>query len=120
MNVKRGLTCVVIVSCAGCASILNEKTQTINVRTSNNAAITAEADGKSFTTPGTVTVMRQKAALTVSTTTPGCAATTNVNSEVDGKFWINILSGGFFGSSTDYGTDKMWRYADPIVISCGS
>jgi len=119
MKAVRGFACVALMTCAGCATILNDPTQTVNVRTSNNAKISGTVDGKPFTTPGTVAVERKKTALSVQTTEPGCAPTTNANSEVDPKFFINILSGGAFGSTTDYASSKMWRYADTIVISCG-
>jgi len=37
---------------------------------------------------------------------------------VDPKFFVNILSGGSFGSTTDYSTEKMWKYNENVVISC--
>ena len=34
-----------------------------------------------------------------------------LDTEVESVFWVNILSGGPFGSSTDYGTESMFKYA---------
>lgn len=104
---------------SGCASILNEKTQQINVAASNGKAISGTVDGVPFTGPGIVSVQRQKASKIFNVDTAGCAKATTVENSVDPKFFINILSGGAFGSTTDYSTDKMWKYADNVVISCG-
>lgn len=103
----------------GCASILNEKTQQINVSSSNGKPIQGTVDGVPFTGPGPVTVTRAKAAKVVAVETPGCAKQTVVDNSVDPKFFINILSGGAFGSTTDYATEKMWKYSDNVVVSCG-
>lgn len=102
----------------GCASILNEPTQNVNISASNGKPLAGNIDGKPFTGPGVVAVQRTKAAKIVTVDTAGCTKTTNLNSEVDGKFFINIISGGAFGSTTDYSTEKMWKYADSVVITC--
>jgi len=41
-----------------------------------------------------------------------------MENDVDPKFFVNVLSGGPFGSSTDYGTEKMWKYAENVTIAC--
>lgn len=109
----------VAVLTTGCASILNEPTQQINVSASNGKAVQGSVDGKSFTTPGVVAVQRTKASKVVTVNEPGCAKETAVESTVDPKFFINILTGGVFGSTTDYSTEKMWKYSDTVVIACG-
>ena len=108
-----------VVMMSGCASILNDKTQTINVAASNGASISGTVDGQKFTAPGPVTVTRTKAAKVFTADSPECAQSTVVNSDVDPKFWLNIIIGGGFGSTTDYSTEKMWHYSDNVVISCG-
>lgn len=107
-----------VVLMTGCASILNEKTQQVNVSASNGKAINGSVDGTAFTAPGVVTVTRAKATKVFNVETAGCAKQTVVENTVDPKFFINILSGGAFGSTTDYSTDKMWKYSDNVVISC--
>lgn len=102
----------------GCASILNEADQKINITTSGNKAISGNVNGVAFTGPGVVTVKREKVAKIISVDTAGCTKQTTLPNEVDTKFWINLLSGGPFGSSTDYGTDKMWKYQDNVAIAC--
>lgn len=111
--------CGVVVSLTGCASILNEKTQTINVSTSSGASISGTVDGQAFTAPGPVAVQRTKAAKIFVVDAPECAKSTTAEANVDPKFFINILSGGAFGSTTDYSTEKMWKYSENVVISCG-
>ena len=51
-------------------------------------------------------------------TTEGCAPETAMPKSVDSKFFINIISGGVFGSTTDYTTEKMWRYSETVVVAC--
>ena len=102
----------------GCASILNEETQSINVTTSGNKQISGNVDGKPFTAPGVVSVKREKIARLLTVDTAGCTKQTSLPNEVDSKFWINILSGGPFGSSTDYSTGKMWKYQENVAITC--
>lgn len=108
------------ISLGACASILNEKTQKVNVTTSSGAAIKGTVNGIPFTTPGVLELPRSKADAVFITDAPGCNPQTLVPSSVDSKFWINILAGGAFGSSTDYSSDKMWKYNENIVISCKS
>lgn len=102
----------------GCASILNETTQQVNVSASNGKPFTGTVDGVPFQAPGVIAFTRAKAAKVVTTDTAGCAKQTAVESNVDPKFFINILSGGAFGSTTDYATEKMWKYSDNVVVSC--
>jgi hypothetical protein len=108
-----------VVLMTGCASILNEKTQQINVSASNGKPFQGTIDGIPFSGPAVVTVQRAKASKIVAVETPGCAKQTLVDNSVDTKFFINVLSGGPLGSSTDYATEKMWKYADNVVVSCG-
>jgi hypothetical protein len=116
---KASLALVTIaVLSTGCATILNEPTQGVNISGTGGKSIAGTIDGKTFSTSGIVQVKRQKAAHTLTVTTPGCAKETLVASNVDPKFFINVLSGGPLGSSTDYGSDRMWKYDDNIVVSC--
>lgn len=109
-----------VVLMTGCASILNEKTQQINVSSSNGKPIQGTIDGVPFNGPGVVSVLREKRAKIINVETAGCTKQTAVESNVDTKFFINIFGGGFGASSstTDYATDKMWKYTDSIVVSC--
>lgn len=103
---------------SGCASIFNDATQTVTIVASNGQPVLGTVDGKPFQTPSHVQVQRQKASKLISVTSPGCAAQTVADSSVDVKFFGNIIAGGLLGSSTDFATERMWRYADYIVIPC--
>jgi hypothetical protein len=109
---------MVMVFLSGCASILNEKTQSINVASSTGSDIKGTVNGMPFKAPGIINVVREKKDLLFVTETEGCTKETIVPKDVSGMFWINILSGGIFGSSTDYSTEKMWKYSDNVIISC--
>lgn len=116
--VKLATVGALVVLSTGCATILNEPTQKINVSGTGGKDIAGTIDGQAFTKAGVVTVRRQKQSLTVNVNTPGCAKETAVASSVDPKFFINILSGGVFGSSTDYASDRMWKFDENVVVSC--
>jgi hypothetical protein len=104
---------------SGCATILNEETQKVNVVSSNGKAIEGTIDGVSFKGPGIVDVRRAKADKIVKVTTQGCAAQTSMNKKVSNMFWVNIIApGGAFGSTIDYSTEKMWEYDNTIEVNC--
>lgn len=101
-----------------CATILNDSTQKINITTSNNTKTEVEINGAVYNAPSIISVSRSKEDLILNAKNPKCTQQYLVKSKVDNKFWINILSGGTFGSSTDYGSDKMWTYQDEVELKC--
>lgn len=105
---------------SGCATILNEDNQNINVRTSNNTKVTVTAGGQQVTTPGSISVKRAQEGVILSTDSDKCASTTVVESDVDTVFFVNVLSGGALGSTTDYSTGKMWEYDTDVIINCNN
>ncbi len=117
---KTTLVCsgVLVTLLSGCATILNDETQPINVTASGNKEVSGTIDGQAFKTPAVVNVVREKKNKIVMVSTDGCAKETSLESTVDSKFFINILTGGVFGSSTDYGSGEMWRYSENVVIQC--
>jgi len=103
---------------SGCASIMNEKTQNVNVVTSNGHKAEVNIDGMPFQAPGVASFKRAKADKLITTRDPKCNQTTVAPSSVDNVFFINIITGGVFGSTTDYATETMWKYQDTVMISC--
>lgn len=103
---------------SGCASILNDQTQSVNVTTSNGQEVTGTVNGTAFKAPGVVQLTRENQNKVFRTDNANCAKETVAEKSVDGKFFINILSGGVFGSTTDYSTEKMWAYAQNVTIAC--
>jgi diacylglycerol kinase family enzyme len=63
-------------------------------------------------------VKRANADKVVKVDTPDCAKETLLAKQVDSKFFINVLSGGALGSTTDYASEEMWKYDDNVVIQC--
>lgn len=108
--------CVLLTT--GCASILNEETQHINVQSTSGEKFTGNIDGNIFEGPGIVEVKRANMDRMVNVETEGCAKQTVMPKQVDSIFFLNILTGGVFGSTTDYSTEKMWKYQDSVVINC--
>jgi hypothetical protein len=102
---------------SACATILNDDLQNISV-SSTAESIKGTIGGIPFHGPGIVQVRRSKADKIIIVDTPNCTKQTLLASSVDPKFFINILSGGTFGSSTDYGSEKMWKYQDQVIIPC--
>ncbi len=115
---KSLLFLVVLVFLASCATMLNDSQQKINVVSSNNTPIKGTIDGVPFAGPGIVAVNRSKTDRIIVVDGETCSKQTLLASQVDTVFWINIFSAGTFGSSTDYSTEKMWRYQDTVVIPC--
>lgn len=103
---------------SGCATILNEDNQMINIGSTSNHEFKGTIDGIPFKAPGIISVKRAKADKIILVDTPSCNKQTLLTSQVDTKFFINILSGGTFGSTTDYSTEKMWKYQDSVLVPC--
>ena len=117
---KHVSTMAVIFIVSSCASILNEDTQSVNIVSSNGKPIKGTIDGRPFEGPGIIKLQRKKEDQIITVETPGCSEKTIANKKVSNTFWLNILSGGAFGSTTDYGTEKMWEYDDTIQVNCRS
>lgn len=100
---------------SGCATILDGKTQNINLTSSKPQ--TVDIDGKKYTTPTIVTL--DKTGEDKMIKVDGCNKTILLKREVSPTFFVNILSGGAFGSTTDYATHAMWRYDQSNVnVDC--
>lgn len=103
---------------AGCATILNDETQRISVTTSNNKEVKGNIDGIPFTAPSIVSVKRSKSDKIINIENSACTKQTLLASQVDLKFFINVLTGGTTGSTTDYATEKMWKFQENVIIPC--
>jgi len=112
------LCSLVVICTSGCASILNERNQNVNIITSNGHKAEGTIDGMQFQAPGLASFKRAKADKLITTRDPKCNQTTVAPSTVDNVFFINVISGGVFGSTTDYATEKMWKYQDSVIVSC--
>jgi hypothetical protein len=109
---------VIAIFATGCATLITPKEQKINVASSTGDAIDVTLDGKTSSTPGQFTVLRNGQDKIVNTSTPGCAPSTPVNKTIAPAFWGNVIIGGLLGSTTDNATGKMYTYADNVVVQC--
>ena len=116
-KMKLAIAAGVVISLSGCASILTDKTQRINV-VSSSQKLQVQIDGRTQVAPGIITVQKENKDKTLSVITKGCEQQIALNKEVEPTFFVNILSGGAFGSTTDYASEKMWRYQDSVEIKC--
>lgn len=107
-----------ILLASGCATIINDETQRINVQSSSGAKFTGNIDGAPFEGPGIVEVKRANQNRMINVETEGCAEQTMLNKKVDPVFFINIITGGVFGSTTDYASEEMWKYDDSVTVNC--
>ncbi len=100
---------------SGCATILDGKTQAINLTTSEPK--TVYINGQEYSAPGVITL--QKANKDAVLNIRECDKTILLTKSVSPSFFVNILSGGAFGSTTDYSTDAMWKYDQTNVnVDC--
>jgi hypothetical protein len=97
-------------SLTGCATILGGREQTITVNANVSGADVYLNQTLLGETPLTAKVKRgQEGVLRVTAEgyQPYQAA---LNKKISSLFWVNILSGGAFGSTTDYTTGAMYEY----------
>ena len=100
---------------SGCATILSGKKQAINL-TSTPSGKTVTLAGKTVTTPSIVTIERGQDNLVLKGN--NCGGQKLVSKKLNPVFFVNILSGGAFGSTTDYQTKAMWKYDENINLEC--
>jgi len=108
---------IVFLSLTGCATILTDKTTKVNVTTSNGKAATVNIKGTNYQVPGIINIPKSKDDLVLKTSGE-CEGQAFSASKIEPTFWINIISGGAFGSTTDLASDKMWKYDDNMDIKC--
>lgn len=120
MKMHRALLLALLAFVAtGCATILNDKTQSVNILSSNGKPVEGTIDGVPFKGPGSINVTRSGSDKAIVATTPGCS-TAILTKSVDPKFFLNAITiySTLSWSTTDAVTEKMWRYQDTVVIPC--
>ena len=114
------LLCVVCVLglLVGCATILSGKTQSVNVTTDTGKKYAASIDGQQYNVPAVIELTRANKDK-VMTLTECPDQKTLFHKEINPVFFVNILSGGVFGSTTDYASDSMWKYQpENVNVKC--
>lgn len=108
---------------SGCASIIEGKSQNINITTSNgqtvDATVYTKAGIQEVKLPHHFAVQKDSQDITINVKEGRCnkETTTVAKSRLEPWFWGNILTGGVFGSTTDSLTGAMWQYDDTIVVN---
>ena len=104
-----------IVMFSGCATILSGEHQQLNITStpSNKKVIVGS---QTVTTPAIVSVRRSNKNLIVESA--NCKGQKLLASKINPIFFVNILSGGAFGSTTDYATGSMWKYNTNVHLNC--
>lgn len=95
---------------AGCATIISGSTQLITVNANLEGAEVYLNDQMLGTTPLSVDVKRGQQGLLRVTAEGYQPYQIALNKSLNNVFFGNILSGGAFGSSTDYSTGAMYSY----------
>jgi uncharacterized protein YceK len=104
---------------SGCATILSGKTQKINVTSTGKTGVEFEIDNQTFKTPAIVTVERENKDKIIKVLDEECSQKQILlNKKINPVFFVNILSGGALGSTTDYLSGAMWQYDDNVQIQC--
>jgi hypothetical protein len=106
-----------VLTLSGCSTLLTDETQLININ-STKKDLQLEIDGKTLVADGIIEIKKENKNKTLKVLSPGCEQSIALNKGIEPAFFANFLSGGAFGSTTDYSTEKMWRYQSTVFINC--
>ena len=115
-----------LLSMTGCASITGSKLQPLSVQTvldnrevsGIGCTLTNDAGKWFVTTPGTVTVQKSTADLSVQGRKDGIGTGNEVAvSKATGSVWGNVLAGGIIGYAVDRNTGAGFDYPTVITVS---
>ena len=105
----------------GWGNLKNNPSQKVALTTSNGQSVVAEVNGKKVNIPAEVKISRSKGAVVrvLAEDNPGYETTQFVitgKNKLSGIFWLNMLSGGTTGSTTDALTGSMWTYSNTNFV----
>lgn len=95
---------------SGCATILGGKTQTITVNSNVSGAEVLLNEAPLGKTPLTTSLKRGQSGVLRVQAAGYQPYQIAINKKISTLFWVNIFTGGVFGSSTDYSTGAMYEY----------
>ena len=93
----------------GCASILKGSEQPVNINSNVDEAevlINGQMVGR---TPFSGTIQRKSKTVLIVQKTGYMSRSIVLDTGIEPVFWVNILIGGVFGSTTDFATGSMWK-----------
>lgn len=95
----------------GCATLLDGEDQDLTFHSNPEGAEVTVAGQVVGETPANVSLTRANEAIEVTFEADGHRTyRTTIQSDINTAFFGNIISGGTFGSSTDFATGAMWEY----------
>ena len=101
---------------AGCATIIKGDSQPLNINSNVEGASVFLNGTRIGVTPLSAQVGRKKSAARLTLKKEGYRdRTVLLDTTVEGVFWVNIISGGALGSTTDYATESMFKYAPSTI-----
>jgi hypothetical protein len=101
----------VVALLAGCATIINGKTQSISIQSVPSGA-TVSLNGAPLGATPLTQLIERKAGQTLTVSKEGHKTfTTQMSTSLEPWFWGNIVIGGVIGSTTDNYTGAMYQYA---------
>lgn len=107
----RILTLFTIIFCAGCATIITGGSQTVSFDSSPQGAI-VNVNGKVVgKTPMSISLDKGKNKTVVFKLKGHQAVSRQLSTSVQPWFWGNILTGGLFGSTTDFASGAVYEYS---------
>lgn len=96
----------------GCATIIKGDQQPLSVNSNVEGAELFLDGAKIGETPYIGTVERKKEMAILEVKKDGYSSKRVVlDSTIEPVFWVNIISGGVFGSTTDYVSESMFKFA---------
>ena len=119
---KKVVLLLVVLSLAlflgGCATILSGDSQKVNITTEKGAKYNVAINGQKYTVPAIIDLERKNVDKII--TVEECPSEQILlHKEINPVFFVNILSGGLFGSTTDYASESMWKYQpENVKIDC--
>lgn len=103
----------------GCATILSGDSQKIDVKTSSGKKVPVKVNGQQYEVPSIIEIKREKEDKLIRVEDKKCQEQqVLLPKKINPVFFVNILSGGVFGSTTDYASGSMWEYDDKVIINC--
>ena len=102
---------VLFVGLTSCATILRGSSQSIAINSNVDGASISLNGAPLGKTPFVGVVPRSKNNVLRISKSGYKTRTVILNTQVESVFWVNLLSGGPLGSTTDYASGSMWQIA---------
>ena len=110
MRIRWFILVLVMVS-SGCATILDGSSQPVNIDSSPHGARIYVNGVEVGTTPLSMLMKRSKSTMILAKKNGYEDQQLALQTKINNTFWVNILTGGPLGSTTDYASDAMIEYS---------